>query len=216
VPENNNRFGYFKSRWAAEQLMEKAAQRGFPVTIYRASAATGSVVTGVAEPEVDFIRAMILSMVQSGLVPSLPTNGDDFVADFVPVDYLTDAFHALATSELAAPSSRTGAIFYHICNPSPLPISQIPSFVGEIYEQPGRAGKVLPVAEWLETVSRMDMSPDAQLRWEVLREYFDLGHNMFALDSEETRGVLAKLDVDECPPMDAAYLQRMVKSSQAD
>ena len=215
VPENSNRFGYFKSRWAAEQLMEKAAQRGFPVSIYRASAATGSVVTGVAEPKVDFIRAMILSMVQSGAVPSLPTNGHDFVADFVPVDYLTDAFHALATSELTPPSPGTGATFYHICNPSPLPISQIPSLVGEIYEQPDRAGKTLPVAEWLETVSSMDKSPDAQLRWEVLREYIDLGHNMFALDTEETREALAKLDV-ECPPMDVAYLQRMVKGSQAD
>lgn len=209
-PETSNRFGYFKSRWAAEQLMEKAAHRGFPVTIYRASAVTGSVLTGVAEPKEDFIRAMVMSMVESGLVPSLPTEGGDFVADFVPVDYLTTTFHALATSQLTPLPPNSAAAFYHICNPSPLPIVGIPDLIGEIYNENDRAGKVLPVDEWLETVARMDESLDAQLRWEVLREYFRLGHNMFALDSEASRKVIANLGVDECPPLDAAYLRRMV------
>lgn len=213
-PETNNRFGYFKSRWAAEQLMDKAAQRGFPVTTYRASAVTGSVVTGVAEPKEDFIRAMVMSMVESGLVPSLPTQGGDFVADFVPVDYLTDTFHALATSQLSRPPPNSAAAFYHICNPSPLPIVKIPDLIGEIYNENDRTAKVLPVHEWLETVARMDESLDAQLRWEVLREYFTLGHNMFALDSEETRKAIAKLGLDECPPLDAGYLRRMVRASE--
>lgn len=213
-PEASNRFGYFKSRWVAEQLMEKAAQRGFPVTIYRASAVTGSVVTGVAEPKEDFIRAMVMSMVESGVVPSLPTQGGEFVADFVPVDYLTDTFHALATSQLSPlPTSSTYA-FYHICNPSPLPIVKIPDLIGEIYSEHGRSGRVLSVDEWLETVARMDESLDAQLRWEVLREYFRLGHHMFALDDRESRKVIAKLGVDECPPLDVAYLRRMVNGSE--
>ncbi|KAJ3499830.1 hypothetical protein NLG97_g19 [Lecanicillium saksenae] len=213
-PEASDRFGYFKSRWAAEQLMEQAAQRGFPVTIYRASAVTGSMATGVAEPKDDFIRTMIMNMVEYGVVPSLPARGSDFVADFVPVDYLTDTFHALATSQLTPLPPSYAAAFYHICNPSPLPICDIPAIISEVYGEIDRVGKHLPIDEWLETVARMDGSLDAQLRCEVLREYFRLGHNMFALDSRESQGVIAKLGVDECPPLDAAYLRNMVKGSR--
>ncbi|KAA8649458.1 putative Nonribosomal peptide synthetase [Aspergillus tanneri] len=214
TPEASNRFGYFKSRWVAERLMEQAAERGFPVTIYRASAATGSSVTSVPEPKDDFIRTMILSMVQAGAVPDLTQADLAFVADFVPVDYLTEGFHALATSGLQPPIDGKEATFHHLCNPSPLPISRLPSLVGEILAEPGRAGKTLPVAEWLETVSRMDDSPDARVRWEVLSEYFDLGHNMFALESSKTREKLRRLGVVECPPIGAEYLRTMLESSR--
>jgi thioester reductase-like protein len=215
TPEASSRFGYFKSRWVAERLMEAAAQRGFPVTIYRASAATGSTATGVPEPKDDFIRTMILSMVRAGAIPSLSPATDDrpFVADFVPVDYLTESFHALAMAGDAPQDRSTEAAFYHLSNPSALPISELPGLVGHLLGRDDLAGKVLPVAEWLDTVSRMDESPEARVRWEVLREYFDLGHHMFALDVRQTHDELRAMGVANCPPVQVEYLRKMLESS---
>ncbi|KAI9042421.1 putative LovB-like polyketide synthase [Aspergillus affinis] len=211
TPEASNRFGYFKSRWVAERLMEKAAERGFPVTIYRASAATGHRATGVPEPKDDFIRTMILSMVRAAAVPDLPQTDRPFVADFIPVDYLTQGFHALATSAIHSPQETTKeATIHHLCNPSPLPVSHIPEFAGHLLAPSDREGRIMPVAEWLETVSRMDDSSDAQIRWEVLKEYFALGHNMFALESAQTRQNLGRLRVDECAPVGEEYLRNML------
>ncbi|PLB49865.1 putative LovB-like polyketide synthase [Aspergillus steynii IBT 23096] len=215
TPEASNRFGYFKSRWVAERLMEKAAERGFPVTIYRASAATGHRTTGIPEPKDDFIRTMILSMVRAAVVPDLPDTDRPFMADFIPVDYLTQGFHALATNE-AHPPQETSATIHHLCNPSPLPISRIPEFVGRLLAQGDREGRVVPVAEWLETVSRLDDSSDAQIRWEVLKEYFNLGHNMFALESAQTRQKLGRLGVAECAPMGEEYLRNMLATDAAN
>ncbi|KAL2869028.1 uncharacterized protein BJX67DRAFT_379511 [Aspergillus lucknowensis] len=213
TPEPTDRLGYFKSRWAAEMLMENAAARGFNVTIYRSSAATADTRTGVPEPRDDFIRTMILSMLQAKAIPELPARERPFVVDFVPVDYITRGIQALSRRETrrqpeAATEMKASAAIYHLSSPAPLPIEDLPGVMEEI---DGEGGRCLSVDAWFEAVSRMDGSPDAQVRWAVLKEYFDLGHLMFGLDTEKTRSVLGELGMEGCEPVDAAYLRTMLE-----
>lgn len=210
TPEPSDRLGYFKSRWAAEILMGHAADRGFAVSIYRASAATGDSRTAVPEPSDDFIRTMIISMLRAGAIPQLPSADRPFVVDFVPVDYITSGIHALAMrpgNVDADADARSGAI-YHLSNPSPLPITQLPVVTEELFGQKGRS---LPVDEWFEEVARLDTAPESQVRWAVLKEYFDLGHSMFGLETEKTRSVLERLGAAGCEGVDGKYLRTMLE-----
>lgn len=212
--------------------MGHAADRGFAVSIYRASAATGDSRTAVPEPGDDFIRTMVVSMLRAAAIPQLPRadtereRGRPFVVDFVPVDYITTAMHALAMRrgpqetkmQIGGPNldpvadsgfgAGAGAAIYHLTNPSPLPISQLPAVTEEIF---GREGQSLPVDEWFEAVARLDTAPEAQVRWAVLKEYFDLGHSMFGLESAKTRSVLGELGVAACEGVGVEYLRGMLE-----
>ncbi|GAB1212188.1 hypothetical protein ATERTT37_001318 [Aspergillus terreus] len=206
IPESSGRLGYFKSRWAAEMILEKAAERGFAVTIYRASAVTADRRTGIPEPKDDFIRTMIFSMLQAKAVPRLPARERPFVVDFVPVDYITRGMHALAMHETLNEATEKAPI-YHLSNPKPLPVEELPAIMEEIG---GERGQSLPVDEWLEAVARLDTAPEAQVRWGALKEYFGLGHLMFGLDTAKTQRVLETVDIGSCSPVDVEYLRTML------
>ncbi|KAL4784866.1 hypothetical protein BJX76DRAFT_367271 [Aspergillus varians] len=213
TPESVDRLGYFKARWASEIVLENAAARGFNVAIYRASAATAHTATGVPEPREDFIRTMILSMLHAKAVPQLAARERPFVVDFVPVDYITNSMKALSMVERRETQTGDGKgpIYYHLSNPSPLPIENLPALMEDINEEVGGRGRSLPFAEWIEAVQAIDTTPDAPVRWAVLREYFEEGHLMFGLENAKTRAVLRELGMDNCQPVDVEYLRGMVR-----
>ena len=196
-PEPSNRHGYFKSRWVSEMLMTQAAARGFPVSIYRASAVSGMTESTAPEPSNDFIRSMVRSMIQFGCVPQIGLQKPEFAVDFIPVNYLTSSIHCLATTNTASKIAEPSKIpsIFHLGNENPLPLSKLPAFMSKI-RQDGRRGRALPLDAWLDVVSR-DEDPEAQLRWAVLRDYFTAGHNMFALDRTETSEALQKTQEGE-------------------
>ncbi|KAL8723018.1 MAG: hypothetical protein Q9181_007374 [Wetmoreana brouardii] len=206
-PPATDEFGYFKSRWVSEMLMMQASARGFPVSIYRASAVTASTSTNVPEPADDFIRRMVLGMIEVGVIPTIGNADPQFAVDFIPVNYLVGNMYKLSNSDV--PTVRDGQpSIYHVGNPKPLPLHELPSLMGDIRNDQ-TVGRSASLEEWYDVVSK-NADEDDQMRWTVLKDYLRMGHIMFALDDEETNKMIQRVGWDlDCPPLDAAYLRKM-------
>ncbi|KAJ9299407.1 hypothetical protein DTO271G3_3029 [Paecilomyces variotii] len=204
TPPATNEYGYFKARWAAEMLLTEAAEWGFPVSIYRAAAATGSTATGVSESQDDFIRSVVMNMIQHKLIPQVDTS-PEFVIDFVPVNYLAATMYDISSNEEVY---QPGLSIYHIGNKQPLHLNELPELLGEIRGD-GSVGQAIPLVEWLRVLAE-GADEKEQLRWAVTKDYFMNGHTMFALDRTNTDAVLDVVGESvDCPRIDVQYLRQM-------
>lgn len=97
--------GYSQSKWVAEQMLQAATARGWPVTIYRPGRITGHSGTGIANTK-DFLHTMILGCLELGAAPQL-----DMCVDMTPVDYVSRAI-----VELSGQTHPAGQVF-HLVNP---------------------------------------------------------------------------------------------------
>ena len=236
-PGGGEELGYFKSRWVAEMLLDEAARRGFPVTVYRSSAVTSDLASNLATPDDNLTQNMILSMIRAGSVPDLGTSagaGPEFSIDFIPIDYLVSVMTHLSRIRIDAivgtPEQKTGAAYYHIGNPSPLKLRELPAIMPMIRDD-GVRGSVVPFAEWIASVDAArgasssssaaaaadDDSDDSfQLEKTVFRQFLQLGHVMFSLDGTRTKEALRRSgEVLECPPVDERYLSRLFRGPKA-
>jgi thioester reductase-like protein len=213
TPPIDDEYGYFKTRWVAENILYQAAARGFPITVTRASAVTGSSHNGTLDPGDEFTLRMILSMVETGMVPQIGSASQpSFAVDVVPVDYLASGFFAL-TSEKSALTSlvSTKPHIYHINNPKPLKLKDLPEMVAKLRADGQRAQSVT-LDQWLSAMESMGGGDDAAgavVRTTVLKEYLSTGHVMFSLDSSKTATLLDTLVPGfekRCPPVDAEFL----------
>ncbi|KAJ9635854.1 hypothetical protein H2199_008207 [Coniosporium tulheliwenetii] len=208
APPTTNEYGYFKTRWVAENILTQASTRGFPVSIYRSSAVTTSTTSKVQGTADGFVGKMVLGMIDTGLVPQVePVKGAEWAVDFIPVDYLCTVLHSLATRDEI--SSQDLAI-YHIGNSEALKLRDLPTIIGRIRPEKGE-GRAVPLMDWLAAQSH---SADAEdlLSWEVLKGYLDAGHIMFALDRSKTDAALRLVGENvACPPVDSDYLRELWK-----
>lgn len=210
-PGGGEELGYFKSRWVAEMLLSEAATRGFPVSIYRASAVTASSKASLATPDDNFTHNLILSMIASGQVPDMNRDGPEFSIDFVPIDYLTETLARLSTNDAVVTDDNLA--YYHIGNPSPLPLSSLTQMMSRLRDD-GKEGTTLPLSEWAQKMKNKGGSDEqAQIEWTVFQEFLDLGHTMFSLDNEITNTALGKLAEkgEECPAVDEEYLRGLLE-----
>ncbi|MDM9583647.1 amino acid adenylation domain-containing protein [Nostoc sp. GT001] len=93
---NENEFpsnGYCQTKWVAEKLVQTAAERGIPISIYRPSRISGDSKTGVFNSN-DFLYKLIIGCVQLGSVPDI-----DIRENIVPVDYVSKAIVHLSKKE---------------------------------------------------------------------------------------------------------------------
>ncbi|MEH2128455.1 non-ribosomal peptide synthetase family protein [Nostoc sp.] len=93
---NENEFpsnGYCQTKWVAEKLLQTAAERGIPISIYRPSRISGDSKTGVFNSN-DFLYKLIIGCVQLGSVPDI-----DIRENIVPVDYVSKAIVHLSKQE---------------------------------------------------------------------------------------------------------------------
>lgn len=218
TPSEDTDLVYIKSRWVSEMLLAQAAQRGFGISIYRASTVTSNTLTNVAEPEDSFVSRMVLDMIDAGSVPKVgeTSNSLPFVLDFVPVNYLAGALCSISSSEELHPHWSTtqaeNMSVYHITNPQPLPLHDLPTLMQRLRKD-GKTGSLLPLAEWLDVMKKQYGDDEAaQLHWAAVKSVFGSGHVMFALDRTKTQkacDVTSDTD-DECPAVNEAYLRRMM------
>ena len=105
-PPNSN--GYVQSKWVAEKLVNVAASRGLPVSIYRPGRISGDSKTGVFNPN-DLLYKLIIGCIQLG---SIAEDNESF--DLAPVDYVSQAIVCLSKQ----PESLGKA--FNLVNPHPL------------------------------------------------------------------------------------------------
>jgi thioester reductase-like protein len=97
--------GYTQSKWVAERTVHAAAERGFPVRVYRPGGVTGSSRTG------HFAQGAYLEAFLKGCIQHRSAPDSDMPFDMVPVDYVADALlHISRTPN----EERT----FHLTNPT--------------------------------------------------------------------------------------------------
>ncbi|MFE9726812.1 SDR family oxidoreductase [Streptomyces sp. NPDC005794] len=82
------RYGYQQSKWAAERLVEQAAERGLPVTVHRLGRVVGPIETGTVNRQ-DFLWTVLRAEVPAGLVPDLFAEESWTPADRVAAEIVT-------------------------------------------------------------------------------------------------------------------------------
>ncbi|GJN76281.1 putative Hybrid PKS-NRPS biosynthetic cluster [Purpureocillium lilacinum] len=234
TPPTEDESGYFKTRWVAENLLVKAAQRGFPVTITRASAVTAAAQgTGVLDAGDEFTMRIVVSMIESGMVPQIGrADQPSFAVDVIPVDWLASNLFALtsqreALAHVDASTLYTAPQIYHVTNPRPLRLEDLPQIIADLrpgssqQQQPGssKAAGLVPLEEWLgsmETAEGEDAAGQL-VRSAVIKQNLSTGSVMFSLDNARTMAVLDALNpgvVEACPAVDAEFLNGLWKRMQ--
>ncbi|KAG9238221.1 putative lovastatin nonaketide synthase [Amylocarpus encephaloides] len=213
-PSSDAELFYFKSRWVSEMLLTRAAERGFNISIFRASAVSGSTATNVPAPDDDFVRRMILDMVTLGSVPDLhgAEGSPAYAVDFIPVNYLASAIQSITTSDALKDEktfNKKNLSIFHIGNPKPMLLHDLPQLMTTLRADK-KAGKLISLQEWLGEMKAKASTEEDTLRWEAVKNVCETGHVMFALDQSQTLKALGEVDAGlSCPPMDTAFLKML-------
>lgn len=220
-PSDDAELFYFKSRWVAEKLLSSAAERGFNISIFRASAISGNTKTALPPPQEDLVKQMIVEMVDSAQIPDFKTSTNSkhftppFVVDFVPVDYVADTLVAISSSPSAQQHRFEKEVkVYHVCNQQPLLLRQLADLIPQL--RPGsQKGSNLDIDAWLRCIKDRAHSEEQKLRAEAAKAICESGHVMFAIDTTDTTQALelARRDgasIVACPPMDVEFLRNLV------
>ncbi|MEU2106566.1 amino acid adenylation domain-containing protein [Nocardia sp. NPDC019255] len=195
VPGN----GYLASKWAAEELVRQAGERGVPIAIYRPGTICGCPDIGVNSPQ-DSLWNMVRAAAMLGMAPDV----GDATVSLVPVSYVAGAIAEISVR----PRSET---VYHLVNRAPVP-------VGEILASLRAHG--LPVATMPEDAVRAGLAREARRRDALgddsLVRAAMLSHNFAELAGhldwadEHTRAALADAGLD-CPTVDRTVVDTFVR-----
>ncbi|MFJ5228433.1 amino acid adenylation domain-containing protein [Kitasatospora sp. NPDC088391] len=130
--------GYAQSKWAAEQLVAAALDRGLPVTVHRPGRISGDTATGACQ-EHDLLWQLIKGCLQAGAVPDLPPGS----TAWVPVDQVSAAITALCLR-----GADTGGTFHHT-HPEPPGLDRVFAAARAL----GHELRTLPAEQWRATVA---------------------------------------------------------------
>jgi thioester reductase-like protein len=191
------RRGYGQSKWVAEGLCQLAAQRGLPISVYRAGMISGQSGNGACNPT-DMMTLTMLAVLRMGA--ALNT---DFLLHLTPVDYCSRAI-----VELAQPSRRSTGEF-HLINRRPISWSAWRRWLAD----QGRQAQPLSPRDWFDRLRQTARQYPAlmplvmMLAFDPNKDFWN-DSNIFRLefDTARTDGALRGSGVS-CPPVDAALLQ---------
>ncbi|MFC9502177.1 amino acid adenylation domain-containing protein [Streptomyces sp. NPDC057002] len=138
-PHPGLRYGYQQSKWAAERLLEQAAERGLPVTVHRLGRVVGPSATGYVN-ERDFLWSVLRAGVPAGMVPDL------FEEEvWTPVDHVAKALIHLC---LGQPHS-VARVFNH-AHSAPVRMSDVYDWL----EEYGYSLRRMPLDQWRAELPR--------------------------------------------------------------
>lgn len=109
TPSDALRGGYVRSKHVAEQLVQAAARRGLPATIYRTSRLGGDSLTGATSNDKDLIAGLLRACTILGAYPEL-----DFEVALAPVDWVGRALLSLSRRPDCAGQA------FHLVQPRPI------------------------------------------------------------------------------------------------
>ncbi|GAB2964411.1 hypothetical protein GCM10023080_026910 [Streptomyces pseudoechinosporeus] len=137
-PHPGLRYGYQQSKWAAERLLEQAAERGLPVTVHRLGRIVGPHATGYVN-ERDFLWSVLRAGVPAGIVPDLFEE-----ETWTPVDHVAQALVHLCLEQRPP----TATVFNHAT--TLMRLSDVYNWLEE-YGYPLRR---MPLAQWRAELQR--------------------------------------------------------------
>ncbi|MEV8319582.1 amino acid adenylation domain-containing protein [Streptomyces sp. NPDC059900] len=176
-PPTRLRHGYAQTKWAAEAVIDRARERGLPVTVYRPTRIAPDSRTGACQ-EADYFWLLVKSSLEAGLAPTRA--GLSF--DLVPVDHVARTLVHL--SRQPAASGRT----FHIAAEDPLRLS---TAVGWLRE----AGHTLADAtfeEWSQRIETSHASPTGLALLGITHEHRPSGGREPAFDTSTTLALLPR------------------------
>ncbi|WP_406490451.1 amino acid adenylation domain-containing protein [Streptomyces phaeochromogenes] len=144
-PHTGLRYGYQQSKWAAERLLEQAAERGLPVTVHRLGRIVGPSATGYVN-ERDFLWSVLRAGVPAGIVPDLFEE-----ETWTPVDHVAQALVHLCLGQRPP----TATVFNHATTPVRL------SDVYDWLEEYGYPLRRMPLAQWRAELPRSSSTSGA-------------------------------------------------------
>ncbi|WP_245697104.1 amino acid adenylation domain-containing protein [Streptomyces phaeochromogenes] len=144
-PHIGLRYGYQQSKWAAERLLEQAAERGLPVTVHRLGRIVGPSATGYVN-ERDFLWSVLRAGVPAGIVPDLFEE-----ETWTPVDHVAQALVHLCLGQRPP----TATVFNHATTPVRL------SDVYDWLEEYGYPLRRMPLAQWRAELPRSSSTSGA-------------------------------------------------------
>ncbi|MEU4928630.1 amino acid adenylation domain-containing protein [Streptomyces yokosukanensis] len=147
-PHPGLRHGYQQSKWAAERLLEQAAERGLPVTVHRLGRIVGPAATGYVN-ERDFLWSVLRAGIPEGIVPDL------FEEEiWTPVDHV-----ARALVHLCLGQRRPGAAVFNHAAAAPVRLRDVYDWLEE-YGYPLRR---LPLPQWRAALPRSSEAAQSML-----------------------------------------------------
>ncbi|KAL4880374.1 putative polyketide synthase [Aspergillus karnatakaensis] len=183
-PGADHSLGYLKCRWACERLLYRAAERGLPVSIFRASMCTPAPGRGATLAQDDINRRILVGSVQLGMVPDFNSERGGGMS-WITADFLAQSM--LYLSRLVAHSGRLQ--IHHIVSPQHILYRDLPSVVF-----PGRSLNVVPPREWFAALGASEDSEMA-MHAAVLEEWHSAGWVPFPLESTVTLQRLRKAGI---------------------
>ncbi|MEV7891151.1 amino acid adenylation domain-containing protein [Streptomyces sp. NPDC002817] len=155
------RHGYQQSKWAAERLLEQAAERGMPVTVHRLGRIVGPAATGYVN-ERDFLWSVLCAGIPAGIVPDLFEE-----ETWTPVDHVAQALVHLCLRQRPP-----GATVFHHAATAPVRLSDVYDWL----EEYGYELRRLPLARW-----RAELPPASDAARSMLA-FFEAADTTAAVD----------------------------------
>jgi thioester reductase-like protein len=205
-PSDQLKGGYKQSKWVAEQLIDRAQQRGLPTCTYRIGRIMGHSVTGINGNLSDFLCSLLKGCLQLGQYPL-----SDTPVNLVPVDYVSQALVCLGQS-----FSETGqwGKTLHLLNPHTIPWNHL----CESLQRQGYQLQGVTIDRWLARLQgAIDQNPDDSLFASLLLLMSSPVHILSPkapMDASQALGLLQNLNLP-CPAIDEALIQRYVQYFQS-
>ncbi|WP_433662247.1 amino acid adenylation domain-containing protein [Nocardia sp. CA-128927] len=190
--------GYIASKWAAEQLILQAGERGVPTRIYRPGLVSGDLQVGVNSADDSFWN-MIRAAAILGMAPYVGAA----TISLAPVTYVARAIVEISIG----PATATA---YHLVNDTPLAIR-------DIFESLRKRGLPIEIAP-LETIqlrladeanARYLAGDDSLVRAALLGGNYAGGAGELVVDCTNTRETLAGSAIS-CLPIDESVLDTYI------
>jgi len=187
--------GYAQSKWVAEQMMKRAAERGLPVCIFRPGMVTGHSQSGYSNTS-DILCRLVKSLSELQQAPTL-----NLMIDMTPVDYVSRAIAAISLQPQSLGKT------FHVVNPQPMPFRSIVKTINSC----GCKVRPVPYPQWQEQlkVQQNALSPLAAMIKEdsedkkTCLELWLGGNDRF--DCSNTQSSLKNIDI-ACPPANEELL----------
>jgi len=202
--------GYCQTKWVAEKLVQTAAERGIPISIYRPSRISGHSQTGVFNSN-DFLYKLIIGCVQLGSAPDI-----DIRDNIVPVDYVSKAIVHLSKQEESIGKT------FHLVHPQTLHTNTLIEHIRSL----GYAIEQVSYDQWREkllniTQGSLDHPLYSLVPFFPARQAQEENYNsgFLQLDNQNVINGLVNTSIT-CPPVDnqllRVYFSHLIKQGFLD